>query len=211
MRLPVNKNNFTEHLKQILINLIAQILNIEINLISIISVQDLSLSSVTRRLLQSGPNTLIVEIFVNDSTANMTLLTEERINYLLELNYAPERLMLPYVLLDSIEFLSEEMINSRSLTTTSPFSTTTLKNTSTSFTIVLGFAAGLIFLVLALVWVNTSNVKDENYASNIELKESSEFQHLIPVPELSDNVTTNSMNIADFYNVSRQLKNTYHL
>ena len=198
LRLPISINNFTENLKQTLINIIAGILKIDVYLVSILQVQDLSLTSVTRRLLQSGPNTLVVEMFVNSSTVNMTLLTELEINDILQLLYPLERLSLPYVLLENIDFVPEEIV--LPAFTTTPLHVTNknqAKTNATSLQIILGVAAGLIFVVFALIWAKTLRVQNKIFASNVK------FQQIIDVPELPDNNTKNILNVAEFYNVSR--------
>jgi hypothetical protein len=81
-RLVVSISDFSETLQQTVLDIVANIVGVQSAIVTILDIQDLSLlnNANARRLLTESNVSLVVEIFVNDSTANTTLLTDVVVN-----------------------------------------------------------------------------------------------------------------------------------
>jgi len=203
--------DFTESVRQFLVTVISEILMINVSLVEILAIQDMTLSTISRRLLQEESN-VAVELFINDCTADILLLNQTNINLLLAVMYASEASTPPYVRLDVI-FQDEICITTELRETTTLPETTTLVETppqthprslhwstplpgTTPVEAIGGVVLGSLFgacIVIVLIWYQCKGRKDN-------------FAPPSAIPELDHRQLKHRFDVSNFFYFSRRSK-----
>jgi hypothetical protein len=196
-RLEISITEFTQQVRQNVLNIIAGILNMDVSMLKIVSVEDLSLSSNARRLLQEESDTQ-VDIFVNGTDVDISLLSAIEINSIMSELYASEESAPPFVRLETIAttpFVSVTLPDTTPLHENKPLP----YNKPLAVGLVVGISIGATFLVCIIVifmaWTPAKN-------TNLEAS--------VAIPELHNNVSERRLDVSNFYQFGTRPSKALH-
>jgi hypothetical protein len=194
--------SLTESDRQIIINIVAGPLNIDPSFVKIMTEQDITSSSTTRRLLQESEQerAVLVLIFVDSSTVDIVSLNETTVNQYMRDNYDDQ--VLPYVVIDGSDFVQDSKFNPTVviIDTINIYMGDSETTALPTWIIVIIIAGGVSSIVIVnfIVWYYCRKSTAANTTQNRL------FEQSITIPELSQNEKDRCLDVADFYKFSRR-------